>query len=256
MSAMTLKIIACISMILDHIGIVFEIAALRIVGRIAFPIYLYLVYNGYKHTSSKIMYAVRLGTFAAISQVPFSLFTSGKFLCGNGNVFVTLFVCLICIWLTDVMMKNRMIKYLSALPTVLTFCLYFFGIILSDYGAKAVLMSFVFVAFYGKRFSQKMVTLLGVACAVFYSYILEWVLFPIGLILGQNPSLPSMSYWEFVQLFSLLALPLIFIYNGKKGKWPIGKPNETLVQYGFYLFYPVHLTLLWLVKVVMDTLMW
>ena len=73
---MALRIIACVSMLLDHIGFAFNINILRIIGRLAFPLYVYLLYNGYKHTSNRFLYAVRLGVFAAVSQIPFSLFTT------------------------------------------------------------------------------------------------------------------------------------------------------------------------------------
>ena len=101
----------------------------------------------------------------------------------------------------------------------------------------------------------KMLTTLGVSCAVFYSYILKWVLLPIRIFLDKNPAVPSLSSWETVQVFSLLALPLIFLYNNKKGKFPVGKANSKVVQYGFYLFYPVHMIVLWAIMVVMNYLM-
>lgn len=255
MSVMTLKIIACISMLLDHIGFVFNIEILRIIGRIAFPIFLYLIYNGYKHTSNKLFYAIRLGAFAAISQVPFSLFTTGKIFCGNGNIFVTLFICLISIWVTDIMLRHRVAKWVSIMPTLAVLSTYYFGLIHSDYGEKAIILSFVFLVCSGKGLGKKILMVLGFLVAVYNRFLLQWAMLPFYWILGQNPGWPTLSSWEAVQIFSLLALPLIFLYNGKKGKWPIGNPKEKWVQYGFYLFYPAHLTLLWLVAVVIKALM-
>jgi len=254
MSVMTLKIIACISMLIDHIGCVFNIEILRIIGRVAFPIFLYLIYNGYKHTSNKLFYAIRLGVFAVLSQVPFSLFTTGKLFCGNGNVFVTLFICLICIWITDVMLRHRVAKWISIMPTLAVLSAYYFGLISSDYGTKAVIMAFMFLVCSGKGFGKKTLMVLGCLAAVFNHYIFQWAVLPLYWILGQNPGWPTLNSWAMLQIFSLLALPLIFLYNGKKGKWPIGNPNPKLVQYGFYLFYPAHLTLLWLVMVVIKAL--
>ena len=60
--------------------------------------------------------------------------------------------------------------------------------------------------------------------------------------------MPAITRWEILQAFSLLALPLIFLYNGKKG----GFKNKKLakkIQYAFYLFYPVHMLLLWLLRI-------
>lgn len=73
-------------------------------------------------------------------------------------------------------------------------------------------------------------------------------------IFGKDPGIPTLSTWQMVQVFSLLALPLIFLYNGQKGKWPIGKPKAQYVKYGFYAFYPAHLLVLWLVAVVINAL--
>lgn len=255
MSAMILKIIACISMLLDHIGFVFDINILRIIGRLAFPLYLYLLYNGYKHSSNRVMYAVRLGIFAVISQVPFSLFTTGKILCTNGNVFITLLVCLICIWITDAMLNNSVAKWAAFLPTAAVFSMYYFGLIDSDYGEKGVLMAFVFLVIYGKGYMKKILTAISMLLITFYSYILDWVLLPILWIFGKNPGIPTLSDWQLIQVFSLLALPLIFLYNGQKGKWPIGHPKAKHVKYGFYAFYPAHMLLLWLVVVVIKALM-
>lgn len=255
MSAMALRIIACVSMLLDHIGFAFNINILRIIGRLAFPLYLYLLYNGYKHSSNRVMYAVRLGIFAIISQIPFSLFTEGELLCANGNVFVTLFICLICIWITDAMLRNNVAKWVAFLPTAAVFSMNYLGFINSDYGEKGVLMAFVFTVFYGKGYMRKILTVLGVLCSVFYAYILDWVLLPVLWIFGKDPGIPTLSMWQMVQVFSLLALPLIFLYNGQKGKWPIGKPKAQYVKYGFYAFYPAHLLVLWLVAVVINALM-
>ena len=58
MSALALKILACVSMLLDHIGFFWNIHSLRVIGRIAFPIFVYMIYNGYRHTSSKGKYLI------------------------------------------------------------------------------------------------------------------------------------------------------------------------------------------------------
>ena len=64
MSALVLRCIACIAMLFDHIGFQYNILPFRIVGRIAFPIFVYLICNGYRHTSDRGKYALRLGFFA------------------------------------------------------------------------------------------------------------------------------------------------------------------------------------------------
>ena len=100
MSALTLRILACLFMLLDHIG--YSLGGshplylpLRCIGRLAFPIFVFLVVNGFRHTSNRPRYALRLALFAVISQVPFALFCGQKTYFSNGNVFVTLLICLL-----------------------------------------------------------------------------------------------------------------------------------------------------------------
>lgn len=258
MSAMALRIIAALSMLLDHIGCLFGIYEFRIIGRIAFPLYLFLLYNGYRHTSNKLLYAVRLGVFALFSQIPFSLFITGNSaFTANGNVFFTLLICLICIWITDAMLRNKIAKWICFIPTVAVFALYYFNLISTDNGENGILLAFVFVAFYGKGkgFMRKLITSFGMLCVIFHSYIIKWILFLFDFVTGQKTAVPTMSDWQMLQIFALVSLVFIFLYNNKRGKWPLGKANSRVVQYGFYAFYPIHLLVLWTIKVVLNALM-
>ncbi len=74
-SANTLKIIAVLSMITDHVGFVFFPHELmfRYVGRIAFPIYCFLLTEGFFHTRNIYRYLARMGIFAVLSEIPFNL---------------------------------------------------------------------------------------------------------------------------------------------------------------------------------------
>ena len=67
-------------------------------------------------------------------------------------------------------------------------------------------------------------------------------------LLGHGFVFPKFNLSNQYQLFSLLALVFIFSYNGEKGKYPQGKLPAKLTQYGFYLFYPVHQLVLWLIR--------
>ena len=85
MSNFYLKLIACICMLIDHIGYLFfpQYEFLRVIGRIAFPIFSYLITEGYTHTSSIRKYSLRLLIFALISQIPYML----VFNTSNLNIF-------------------------------------------------------------------------------------------------------------------------------------------------------------------------
>lgn len=250
MSAFGLRIIACISMLIDHIGYSYGITFFRIIGRLAFPIFLFLIYNGYKHTSSKIRYALRLGLFALLSQVPFSLFCSNQWLIVKGNVFVTLLICLLCFWLADLLRRDRIGKYICLVPWILAFAVYFFGYFHSDYGPKAVLMGASLFLFYGKNLWKRLMLIVCFAGSLFYSYAISLAVAFKNYLLGASLALAIPGQWEWIQLFSLFAFVFIFAYNGKKGGIRGTKTAQKRMQYGFYLFYPAHMLILWLIRVV------
>lgn len=243
MTALTLRFIACLAMLLDHIGYAFGIAQLRIVGRIAFPVFVYLIYNGYRHTKSPAKYALRLAVFALVSQIPFALFCHYSSWMHNGNVYMTLLLALLCIWAADVLKKRPGTRWLCLVPALVVSAGYYFGLLKSDYGIKGILMGMVFWLLDGKAVWKRVLTCVLVLCAVYYSPILGCAL---GLVRGGGFAF-SLTSWEKTQVWSLLALPLIFAYNGKKGSVPGGKAAAKAVQYGFYAFYPVHMLILWLI---------
>ena len=242
MSVLVLKIIACAAMLIDHIGYWFNFLPFRIIGRIAFPIFLYLICNGYRYTSDKRRYAFRLLVFALISQVPFSLFCYNTVWSDNGNVMFTLLIALLCVWSADVMIQSKILRWFSMLPSVGVFFLYHFGVLSSDYGARAIIMAMVFFLFDGKKPVNRIFVLLGYIFALFYSQILSWIL---HIIMGDISYVPQWNQWTVTQIWSLMALPMIFLYNGKKGN---GSKWSSLIQYGFYAFYPAHQLILWCLR--------
>ena len=249
MSALTLRIIACVAMLLDHIGYMTGNTVLRIIGRIAFPIFVYLIYNGFRHTSSRFRYALRLAVFALISQVPFTLFSHGTVDFTHGNAMFTLLAGLLCIWSLDALRKIPILRWGTLLPTLVVCGLYYKGIISSDYGIRGILFAIVFYCFDGKTWPKRMLMTVGTLLSVFYGYILSWGVALLKWVLGNGFLLPSMTRWQFLQIFSLGALLFIFLYNGKKGNYPRGRKSAKLVQYGFYAFYPLHQLVLWLIRI-------
>lgn len=79
MSALALRLIACLAMLIDHIGYAWGISELRYIGRIAFPIFAFLIVNGYRHTRSVQKYMLRLAVFAVISEVPCDLLSAAEY---------------------------------------------------------------------------------------------------------------------------------------------------------------------------------
>lgn len=249
MSALALKIIACVAMVLDHIGYFWGIESLRIVGRIAFPIFVYLIYNGYCHTSSKWRYTLRLAFFAVATQIPFNLFMNGSLWRGDGNVFFTLLAALVCLWCADAMRRNKVLRWFCLVPAIAVCWLYHRGIIVSDYGAKGVLLILVFYFTDRKGFWWKVLTVLGFFCAIYYAQLLSWGKTAVLLLAGGDRQFVTIDSWGRTQAWSALSLPLIFAYNGAKGPAPRNKFLAKLCQLGFYLFYPLHMVILWFLSI-------
>ena len=109
----SLKLIAMVTMLIDHIGYMFfpQHAIFRSVGRLAFPIFAYLLSVGYEKTSSLKNYALRLLAFGLISQVPYAFFSPGlEFEPLELNIMFTLLAALGVMSLYDFGM-NRVREY-------------------------------------------------------------------------------------------------------------------------------------------------
>ena len=110
MTTFTIKVIAIISMLIDHTGAVFNLHdGFRIVGRIAFPLFVFLISEGCKHTKSYEKYLLRLGLFALISQIPFDLAFSQRWgyqihidFFNRTNIFYTLWLGVVCAYLFNI----------------------------------------------------------------------------------------------------------------------------------------------------------
>lgn len=106
-----LKLIALITMFIDHIGAVFfpQLRILRAIGRISFPIYVFLAAEGCRYTSSRWKYMLRLGLFALISELPYDLALHPGLplgLLNRTNVFYTLFLAVVSVQIFDTLRRQ------------------------------------------------------------------------------------------------------------------------------------------------------
>lgn len=218
----TLKIIALVTMIIDHATAIFVSFADnrylyllgRGIGRLAFPIYCFLLVEGFIHTRNRGKYCFRLFLFALISEVPFDLaFYGGLFYAGHQNVFFTLLFGLLLLWFIE-WKAVHLTGTKGYVLSVLGYLAFYVGaeLIRSDYGAYGVLMILCFYLFHGNRIR---VTIADIAVNGF-------------MALGGNIQL----------LGALSAIPMAF-YNGKKG---------VSLKYFFYAIYPLHLLLFCWIK--------
>lgn len=230
MSTNALKWIAIITMLIDHVGAVFfsDVIILRLIGRLAFPIFAFLIVQGFLHTKNIKKYIIRLGLFAIISEIPFDLaFNDELFELTSQNVFFTLLIGLIAIVIFDELKEKNKIMAGASILILSVFALY----LRTDYDLFGVLMIFVFYLF-KDDFSQ----------AIFYIIYINAL-----LVLGSWSADNFRSNpWNFIQGAAPLSLILIKHYNGKKGGERI--KNQVIHKYFFYIFYPLHLLILALIN--------
>lgn len=248
----TVKIIAIVSMLIDHIGagllgrflitsgyvgamtsgnmnvivqwlmengtLYYTYYAMRMIGRLGFPIFCFLLVEGFQRTHDVKKYAMRLGLFALISEIPFDLCFNGKVLeFGYQNVFFTLFLGLLTMIAFDQIAKREWAadKNLNiAIKVICSAAALAVGagvahILKTDYAATGVICIMVLYVFRKKKPLQ-----IAAGCVAFL--------------------------WE-------VTAPLAFIpvgfYNGERG---------LKMKYFFYAFYPVHLFLIWLVSMMLG----
>lgn len=221
----TLKLIACVTMLIDHIGaVLLPGIGLRVVGRIAFPIYCFLIAEGSHYTRDPVKYAMRMGVGVLLSELPFDLALFGRWTWAHQSVMVTLLLGFLAIQAMETVKKP--VWKLLMLPFA-----YAAEKLHTDYGGLGVVMIVMFALLRGKP--------------------LFWQALCLGLVCWRMNSLriPVGPLWVPIELFAILAMVPIALYSGKK------RSHSRGLQWGFYLFYPVHLSVLWLILMIKEVLM-
>lgn len=235
LSGNQLKLIAAVSMVLDHIGYLLGMRVsdtvsetsgmlwnlslmLRCLGRMAFPIFCFLLCEGFFHTHGRKRYILRLALFALLSEAPFDRMLSGKvFNWRVQNVFFTLLLGFLMMWAFKWLEERAGESEIGGAGTVLiasqfAVTILFCGaasLIHSDYDYIGIIL--IAACYMFRRTPWRL-------CAVGFVWM--------GLSLGNLICLPGLALGFFV----------ILLYNGKRGTWK-GK-------YFFYLLYPVHMAVL------------
>ena len=226
-----LKWIALITMTVDHLGVLlFETDSymnllFRLIGRLSFPIFAFLITEGYFNTKNIKRYVVRLSIFAIISEIPFDLFFFDKIIFMNKqNVFFTLLLGLFAIMIFEyIINKNNKLKPI-ALVSVLCIAVIAY-ITRTDYNMFGVLMIFVFYYFRDNKEEMK--------------FYFMYIIFLMVLAYWSEDKF-RLNPYDFIQITAPFALYLIYKYNGERGR---------SLKYVFYLYYPCHIILLYIVKI-------
>lgn len=213
-----LKGIACIAMLIDHIGAVFVLGnGYRIIGRIAFPIYCFLMAEGFAHTHDVKAYGKRLLIGAVLSELPFDFLFYGGFTWEHQSIMVTMVLGLLMMFWAK--KKNNVILPLAV-------CFFLAEFLNTDYGGWGVALIGLFTLTAGKQYEW----LLQTAGMALIFYLMDSYRVSFGAV--QIP----------IQFFGLLAMLPIGLYSGRK------LTGNKVIQWVFYLFYPLHLTILFLIR--------
>lgn len=225
LSANVLKIIALITMTIDHIGYIIypSIVWLRVVGRVAYPLFAYFIAEGCRYTKNKTKYFCFMFALGALCQV-FAYFFGGQ---THLNILLTFSFSVLLIYCLQWVKKSLQNK--NTKQSVLSILLFVFGVALTFFitGYLPTISNFgVDYGFFG--------IMIPVLVSIFDNRYLKLLFFFIGQVLlcvfGATMS---------IQWFCLFSCLLIFWYNGTRGKYKL--------KYLFYIYYPVHLAIIWLI---------
>lgn len=218
-----LKLIAAVTMLMDHAGILLfpRVLLFRIIGRLAYPIFAFMIAEGCRYTNNRLRYFLLIFGLGAGCQLVYYFASGDTYL----NILLTFSCSVLLIYALQEMhrAKNWKMEFLWSV-------LFAIGVFLAlavdrfltiDYGFWGIMVP-VFVSFaHVRKFPRwASVMMLGIGLVL------------LGSDLGD------------IQYYGLLAVPLLLLYNGKRGKCNM--------KYFFYIFYPVHLAVLqgiaWLVR--------
>ena len=234
-----LKVIACLTMLVDHIGATMILTQLRqstgaekamlaewyeilrTFGRISFPIFCFLLSEGAARTRDPKRYGLRLLIAAMLSEIPYDLAFYGKINWLHQNVMVALLLGFVMLRMME-KFHDLLLKLLTVLP---------FAALAEwlsvDYGAEGILVIAVFALTRDVPYRHLM------------QFFLLWFIF--------SPS--HLLFLDWIQQFKItvqecavLAVFPIALYDGRK------VTKSKAVQWAFYLFYPAHLLALYLLQ--------
>ena len=232
LTSFDLHLLAMGLMLCDHICLALmpDRLWMTCAGRLAFPIFAFLVAEGFVRTRSRARYARRLLVFALVSEVPFDLLAAGRPVYPfHQNVLWTFLIALGCMQLLEWAKADSRpaARLVVSAGTVLVGFLAGTAFMV-DYFGPGVWTVLVFYFFRGDGWRQRLGQLL---CLLFLN---GWLLGGPSLTAALGPLMLVLP----IQAFAVLALPFIWLYRGRQG------PHGRAVRWLFYGFYPAHLLVL------------
>ena len=207
-----LKLIAAGAMLADHVGLMFfpEAELLRIIGRLAFPIFAFMIAEGCKYTRNKLRYFLQLFGLALGCQIVYFIADGSMYL----SVLFTFSLSVLTIFTLQYCKAKPKALPVLLFVTVVAAVYILNEIFTIDYGFWGCMLPVFAAALHRTRFDRHPLNISMLALGL----LLLWL---------------ALGGW---QLYAFAALPLLLCYSGKRGK---GK-----MKYFFYIFYPAHLAFL------------
>lgn len=224
-----IKYMAMFTMLLNHVATIFMVPGSWIreifidLGYFTAPVMIYFLIEGYDYTHSRKAYFKRLLIFGVISEIPFCMaFSQGKIIDFSGfNMLFTLCLCFGIIWVErEVKNRRNRIIFITGIILLSVFC---------DWAIFAPVFTLIFIQ--GKKAFLK-------AALLFFAinFVNEWGRIPFG----KNIIYAGMSMLGIL----LAGICILFFYNGKRGE-----RGKIFSKWFFYLFYPLHLLVLGLLRI-------
>lgn len=236
-----LKIIALISMTIDHFGFIFfpHLYIFRYIGRLAMPLFAFMIAEGCYYTKNRLKYFLSIFILGLICFLAYLIVLQQLFI----NILLVFSFSILLIYLYDYIKKSfydeHNHKIFKILSSIFLFLLLIALIIFLAYSKNITNNAFNITMDY---------SIFGILIS-FMSYICfknKW----LRLILFSIAVLISSLYFELYihssncQFYSMLAIPVLLLYNGKKGKHEL--------KYFFYLYYPLHLVILYGIQMLIN----
>ena len=260
MSSTALKILALILMVIDHIGEFIPGVPIyfRWIGRISDPLFMFTMVWGFHYTRNRKIYLTRMYIFGVIMAI-LNLFLNNviknPYQRISNNIFVTLLLVAIIVFIkdrksVDIEAGNKLIRKFILLQVVSTIIVILASKLLEIRGIElfigAILPnllfnegSFIFVflgviMYYGHESKESIFKRYGLFCIAYFAFS---ILGCYGIANGNIIETVKHLFYDDYQWMMIASLPLMLLYNGRKGKG---------LKYLFYLFYPLHIVVLYL----------
>jgi hypothetical protein len=227
-----IKTIAILAMLIDHIAWSFVHTytvpgqLMHVIGRLTAPIMCYFIAQGYIHTRSFKKYLLRMGIFALIAHIPYVLESNERITFFPFSVMYTLTLGLVAIYAYD-KIKNKVLRWLAIIVI---------GILAmpGDWLFFGIAFCLIFYI-YRDNFKKQCI---GIICVGLSEVLLATI---ASAVVGRD--IMTAVLQNLFQLSIIFSLPILYLYNGKRGG------GGKFSRWGFYIFYPLHLLIIALIKI-------